>query len=61
MKIHISETTKELLDHYGGFETEYRGTVEIKVWFSVSIKLYEFNIEHFPGKGRDGHFLVAES
>lgn len=36
MKIHISETTKELLDHYGGFETEHRGTVEIKVRFLKS-------------------------
>lgn len=31
MKIHISETTKELLDHYGGFDMEKRGSIEIKV------------------------------
>lgn len=31
MKIHVSETTKELLDQYGGFSLERRGTIEIKV------------------------------
>jgi hypothetical protein len=31
MKIHVSATTKELLDHYGGFLFEKRGTIEIKV------------------------------
>lgn len=31
MKIHVSETTKELLDQHGGFTTERRGTIEIKV------------------------------
>lgn len=31
MKIHVSENTKLLLDEYGGFSLEKRGTVDIKV------------------------------
>lgn len=31
MKIHVSENTKLLLDEYGGFFLEKRGTVDIKV------------------------------
>jgi hypothetical protein len=31
MKIHISENTKLLLDHVGGFKLEKRGNIEIKV------------------------------
>lgn len=31
MKIHISETTKEILDEIGGFKLEKRGEIEIKV------------------------------
>ncbi|KAL7027529.1 hypothetical protein ACKWTF_005475 [Chironomus riparius] len=30
MKIHVSATTKELLDHHGGFMLEKRGSIEIK-------------------------------
>jgi hypothetical protein len=33
MKIHVSETTKELLDDHGGFSMEHRGTIEIKVGY----------------------------
>lgn len=31
MKVHVSENTKVLLDEFGGFILEKRGTVEIKV------------------------------
>ena len=31
MKIHVSENTKLLLDHVGGFQLKKRGNVEIKV------------------------------
>lgn len=35
MKIHVSENTKLLLDEYGGFSLEKRGTVDIKVKFEL--------------------------
>ena len=31
MKIHISETTKRLLDKVGGFSCEYRGIIDLGV------------------------------
>ena len=31
MKIHISETSKALLDKVGGFRCDYRGTLDIGV------------------------------
>ena len=30
MKIHISESTKEVLDKLGGFKIKLRGTVDVK-------------------------------
>ena len=31
MKIHISESTKHLLDAFGNFMTEERGVIDVKV------------------------------
>lgn len=31
MKIHISQTTKETLDNIGGYETQFRGKMDISV------------------------------
>lgn len=36
MKIHVSENTKLLLDHVGGFQLKKRGNIEIKVRKKVS-------------------------
>lgn len=36
MKVHVSENTKLLLDEYGGFFLEKRGTVDIKVEYELS-------------------------
>lgn len=38
MRIHISNNTKVALDELGGYEMEYRGSTEIKV--------YQIMIEH---------------
>lgn len=52
MKIHVSETTKELLDVHGGFIMERRGTIEIKVYFNTTKKfLIIFYMCYKKGKG----------
>lgn len=35
LKIHVSSTTKEILDEFGCFELSLRGDVEMKVGFSL--------------------------
>jgi len=42
MKIHVSGTTKELLDHHGGFILEKRGSIEIKVNLISYVKWFYF-------------------
>lgn len=37
LKIHMSSTTKEILDYFKTFKTERRGLVEMKVRFKVKI------------------------
>jgi hypothetical protein len=56
MKIHISENTKLLLDHVGGFKLEKRGNIEIKV--SVYIQEKTISILKISGKRIDGDILA---
>ena len=37
MKIHISDTTKQLLDKLGGFRCEYRGILDLGVRLLVHL------------------------
>ena len=40
MKIHISQTSKTLLDKVGGFRCDYRGSLDIGVSLSIFICKY---------------------
>lgn len=44
MRIHISNNTKVALDELGGYEMEYRGSTEIKV--------YQIIIDHQPSNNK---------
>lgn len=43
LKIHVSPSTKEVLDSFGTFELELRGEVEMKVGFRLMIPYKSFN------------------
>ena len=43
MKIHISESTKRLLDIFGNFTTEERGTIEVKVSVILINSVYQYS------------------
>ena len=42
MKIHISETSKLLLDKLGGFRCDYRGVfgIEVRISFCINVNVY---------------------
>ena len=46
MKIHISSSTKDILEQFDAFNIELRGEVEMKVgkWLLHSVKLEMFNM-----------------
>ena len=43
MKIHISDSTKRLLDIFGNFTTEERGTIEVKVSVILIYSVYQYS------------------
>lgn len=52
MKIHVSENTKLLLDHVGGFQVKKRGNIEIKVSKKYHFReVYNNMKKKFQGKG----------
>lgn len=58
MKIHISETTKEILDEIGGFKLEKRGEIEIKVRI-LAQALHKFiSLFILTGQRNHGNILV---
>ena len=40
MRIHVSETTKHLLDKVGGFRCDYRGIFDLEVFHSMMLFFY---------------------
>lgn len=51
MKVHVSENTKLLLDEYGGFFLEKRGTVDIKVEYELRGTSQQLTRLFLQGKG----------
>lgn len=47
-RIHISLSTFEILREFGGFDCEFRGTIEVKVSLSIFISKIIFKLDYKP-------------
>ena len=53
--IQISEDTNEVLKRFGGFHTEFRGHIEVKVWFVLNIDRFHSILRDIKDKRHGGH------